>query len=215
MVEKIETLEQLLAYDEQLDIEICGLSMADSEAAPQQEGVHAPDPTPYFVSEELFQNYTFTSSSHLLDVGCGMGRVLAYFKRAKFPGRATGVELDPTLAFKAGSWLQREPNLVVVRKNALELALGDYSDFCLFNPFDSAVLVRFLDSLEVEARRPITLIHMSDNGETYFYQGRSGWTLEKGGEFQYYQSETGAKIKVFDCPQHYSVWKYDPKQRVW
>ena len=71
------------------------------------------------------------------------------------------------------------------------------------------MLVRFLDKLEREVRHPVTLIHMSDNGESYAYLGRPGWHLMRTGAIQTYQVPSGQHIQVYDFPQHYSVWGYD------
>lgn len=74
------------------------------------------------------------------------------------------------------------------------------------HPFDTSVLVRFLDKLEREVRHPVTLIHLSDNGESYAYQGRPGWHLIRTGAIQTYQAPSGQCIQVYDFPQHYSIW---------
>ena len=69
------------------------------------------------------------------------------------------------------AWAQRYPRLDVRCGNVLDEPLAPYTHFYLFNPFDTEVLVKFLDKVEAEATRPVTLIHMSDNGERYAYLG--------------------------------------------
>ncbi|MDO4502657.1 MAG: class I SAM-dependent methyltransferase [Coriobacteriia bacterium] len=207
----IENKAQLFAHDEELDAAVCGFGLTDpGETKLAHTGAHDPTPTPYFILEELFGHYAFSHDSHLLDVGCGTGRVLAHFKRGGYAGRATGVELDPDLAAVAQSWTARYDDLDVVNGNALDLDLGEYTDFYLFNPFDTAVLIKFISAVEAQVRQPVTLVHMSDNGETYFYMGRIGWSQVAQGSFQTYRNGRGRCIGVYECPQHYSVWRFDP-----
>lgn len=67
--------------------------------------------------------------------------------------------------------------------------------------------MEFLDWLEAQVRRSITLVHMSDNGESFAYLGRAGWIREREGSF--YAHPAGG-FPVFGYPQHYSIWRYVP-----
>lgn len=116
------TREELLANDGRRDIALCGVSLspgparASARAAAHVAGAagggvagaaahaHEPTPTPYFILEDLFSRIHLDEDSHLLDVGCGAGRVLAYAVEAGLPGHFTGVEFDPALAARAQSW---------------------------------------------------------------------------------------------------------------
>lgn len=207
----ISNLTDLLAWEAAQDAALTGMTL-DLQRTTNlaDEGAHDPDPTPYFVLDALFGHYAFDEHSHLLDVGCGTGRVLAYYLRQGFPGTATGVELDAQLAQAAQFWTARHSNLEVLQGSALDLDFSRYTDFYLFNPFDQGVLQRFIEKLELEVTSPCTLVHMSDNGDTWRYVGRPGWTELASGTFQYAQNDRGFKIKVYDHPQHYTVWRYDP-----
>ena len=188
--------------DEQLDLAVAGRSLAGGgRTRHAAEGAHDPTPTPCSVLDELLGPLDLSGDSHLLDVGCGEGRVLAYFVGAGLPGRVTGVELDRGLAERAAAWSARYDNVRVVAGSALELPLGEFTHVYLFNPFDTPVLEAFLDRLEREARGPVTLVHMSDNGEWPAYLGRAGWELLREG-FLELPGEKG------DCPQHFSVRPY-------
>lgn len=207
----ITTKADLLAADAARDVEICGRSLATSEGVRPElaaAGAHSPTPTPYFMLDELFAPLALTASDHLLDVGCGTGRVLAY-AAAQLPCRATGVELDPHLAAVAAAWTAPYERLNVIAGSVLDIPLAPYTCFYLFNPFDTPVLARFLNKLEREVRHPVTLIHMSDNGESYAYQGRSSWHLIHTGSIQAYQAPSARRIQVYDFPQHYSIWGFD------
>ncbi len=203
--------QELFAADARRDIAFCGCSLAQpSIGRPLSKHAHEPTPTPYFILEDLFDDLCFDERSKLLDVGCGTGRVLAFFAAAGLPGRAVGVELDPEIARFAASWASGFDNLEVVSGDALSVPLAGYTHVYLFNPFDTVVLLRFLAALEAQATCPVTLVHMSDNGETYFYSGREGWSLLEQGEFQKHPDARGRMFSVYEHPQHFSIWRFDP-----
>ena len=205
------TRDGLFQADMARDIALAGRSLAAPHATRfAEESAHDPTLLPYFVLDELLARLHLGSGDHLLDVGCGCGRVLAYMQE-RFPSAlATGVELDPELARIAQAWTEPRPNLAIRQASVLDLDLTPYTHIYLFNPFDTAVLTRFLDKLAREARRPVTLVHMSDNGETYSYLGRAGFSLILEGSIQSYCTAEGAAVEVFGCPQHWSRWRFTP-----
>ena len=203
--------EDVFAADELRDRAFCGRALGS--AGPTRHGdtgAHDPTATPYFVLERLFPLVPFDSASHLLDVGCGTGRVLAHFAQAGIPGRATGVELDAGLAEATASWCAPYPQLDAHAGSVLDEPLAGYTHFYLFNPFDSAVLDAFVARLEAEVTRPVTLIHMSDNGEQWSYLGRPGWTVLHEGEFQDCIAPDSSTMRIYDFPQHFMIWRYEP-----
>lgn len=197
----------LEALERHRDLSICGQSLArNQETRFAFEGAHDPTATHYFVLEFLFAQLDLDDTSHLLDVGCATGRALAYFAEAQLPGRATGIELDGELARQAKAWTKRFPQLSIIEGNVLETPLDRYTHFYLFNPFDSRILEAFVTRLETEAKRSITLCHMSDNGENYLFMGRPGWKLESEGWMHEHEG-----TPVFNCPQHWSIWRFEPQ----
>ena len=206
----INNVADLLAYEEELDRSICGLPLTEERDSDfELEGAHGIAPSHYFVLDELFGHLSFDSDSHLLDVGCSTGRVLAYFLKEHLPGKATGIELDPECAAIAQSWTSRYDNLRVIQGNALEIDLTPYTDFYMFNPFSPTVLQKFISTIEWQIDRPCNLIHMSDNGDTWQYVGRPGWTEIASGEITALRNDRGFKILVYDYAQHYTIWHYD------
>ena len=206
---------ELAAADAALDAAATGGCLtAAADSALLAAGAHEPTPTPYFILDELLGGLGLGEGDRLLDVGCGSGRVLAYAAAVGLPCRVTGVELDARLASFATDWARRYEHLEVVCGSALDLPLGAYTHFYLFNPFDNDILLRFLDRLEGQAERSVVLVHMSDNGEGYSYLGRAGWALEREGEFYEHRDAGGSSFPVFGCPQHYSIWRFEPSFRV-
>lgn len=208
----MKTREDLFAADAARDAAVCGRRLsAPASARPDlaASGAHDPTPTPYFILDELLVPLELGPGDHLLDVGCGTGRVLAYASD-RLRCRATGVELDEGLASVASSWASAHPQLRVVAGSALDIPLAPYSCFYLFNPFDTDVLTRFLDKVEREAVRPVALVHMSDNGGSFAYLGRTGWEAVREGSFRFLRAPGGAEIEVYAHPQHFTVWRFSP-----
>ena len=116
----------------------------------------------------------------------------------------------PDLARFTASWTRGFANLDVIEGSAVDVPLAEYTHFYLFNPFDTVVLLDFLAAVEAQATRPVMLAHMSDNGETYFYIGRAGWSLVREGEFQKHPDSRGRMFSVYEHPQHYSIWRFEP-----
>ena len=194
--------------DRALDVAVAGEPLAAlGDPTVLGGGAHEPTPTPYWILDDLLGGLSFERNDHLLDVGCGAGRVLAYAVATQLPCRVTGVELDGRLAARAASWTRGRDGLEVIAGSALDIPLGAYTHFYLFNPFDQVLLVEFLDRLEAQVRRSITLVHMSDNGESFAYLGRAGWMREREGSF--YEHPAGG-FPIFGYPQHYSIWRYVP-----
>ena len=194
----------MLDVDALRDLAIAGRPLGRAEKTRHAaKGAHDPTATPYSVLEDLLGGLDFDAGSHLLDVGCGAGRVLAYFVGSGLPGCVTGVELDADLAAEAVAWSMRYKQANVISGSVLDLPLTGYTHIYLFNPFDTPVLVAFLDKLEREATGPTTLVHMSDNGEWVAYAGRTRWvTLREG--FLELPGEEG------DCPQHFTIRRFQP-----
>ena len=210
---RIRTEADLIAADDVIDRCVCGTSLACRETTRfRVQGAHDPTPTPYFVLEKLFGHFSFDAGSHLLDVGCSTGRVLAHFLRAGYPGRATGVELDPELAEVAQAWTAPHENVQVIQGSVLDLDLSGFTDYYLFNPFDSNVLSKLIHAIEEQAAHPVTVVHMSDNGEVWWYLGRPGWSEVASGTFQDFKNGRGYPVRIYDDPQHWTVWRFDPAQ---
>ena len=134
----VSNKDQLFAADEHRDRALCGCSLAEPGTTRfAKQGAHDPTPTPYFILESLFSDLDFSEESHLLDVGCGTGRVLSFFVQSELAGHATGIELDPDIVEYARSWARRFANVDVLCGSALETPLAPYTHLYLFNPFDT------------------------------------------------------------------------------
>ncbi len=177
--------EELFAADARRDVEGCGRSFAQPGPSRfAREHAHEPTPTPYFILEDLFAHLEFAEDSHLLDVGCGTGRVLAYFARTRVSRARYRRGARSRFGARCRIMGAGFANLSVIEGSVLNVPLAEYTHFYLFNPFDTVVLLDFLARIEAQATRPVALVHMSDNGETYYYAGRDGWSLMAEGSFK-------------------------------
>lgn len=85
----------------------------------------------------------------LVDVGCGKGRVLNWWLAHSHPDqRIVGLELDHDVARRTARRMRRHPNVTVVAGDAIEHLPADGTLFFLYNPFDAAVMARFVDRLQ-------------------------------------------------------------------
>ena len=74
------------------DLAVAGRPLDRAERTRHAEvGAHDPMATPYAVLEDLLGGLDLSEDSRLLDVGCGAGRVLAYFVGAVCLCRAAAV----------------------------------------------------------------------------------------------------------------------------
>jgi cyclopropane fatty-acyl-phospholipid synthase-like methyltransferase len=79
-------------YDELLNIETEGNQRGYNKSF----HYHRYEPTPYSALEKLFEEYELTSSDHIVDFGCGKGR-LNFFIHHLFQASVTGIEMSEKL----------------------------------------------------------------------------------------------------------------------
>ncbi len=142
---------------------------------PEQLGIADADaceyvPLPYRVLHRIFRKLEIRrgSAEVLLDMGCGMGRVLAVASRYPF-SRVVGVEISPGLCAVARMNLSncqpraRCRDFEVVNANALSYSLpGDVSVVFFYNPFRGETLRRVIENIRqslVERPRGLRIIY--------------------------------------------------------
>jgi SAM-dependent methyltransferase len=132
----------------------------------------------YRVLREVFESRVRPGDT-LVDVGCGRGRVLAYWERA-FPGtRRVGIELDPRLA-SATARTFAGPRCQVIAGDALNVLPDDATFIFMFNPFgaDQVEALR----LQLETRPPkqptLRIVYLNPKHLRGFEEG-SSWTVTR------------------------------------
>ena len=140
------------------DRRICGVSLSKRRDTNIEGGNHYA-PTCYWNLDEVFKKTKFTEEDHLADIGCGKGRVLAWWLGKKLPSKATGIELDPYVAGVAKKWLKRYPEerVRLIEGDALKQDYDEYTIIYIFRPFAKEFLIRFLERLEAQLTHPVRL----------------------------------------------------------
>lgn len=97
----------------------------------------------------------------IIDVGCGKGRVIAWCKSKKLPNPIIGVELDPEIASETQSRFKKYDNIKIIAGSILDKFPANGSLYYLFNPFNEAIMQKFIEVMlsEMDADRPAKIVY--------------------------------------------------------
>ena len=118
------------------------------------KGAYGHVPTDAAVLSYIFRQSPIAGDDVLVDVGCGKGRVIAWWLSQGCRNRIIGIEIDGELAAFARKAFARNDNVDII--------LGDVNGnlpeagtlFFMFNPFNRTVMVAFREKLwELALRR--------------------------------------------------------------
>lgn len=189
------------------DKRITGFSLEENVISPFALSHGAIDTihTPYGTLDAVLGPEEFAASDVILDVGCGLGRPLAYLVSVKFPGKIVGAEINPPVAKRAAEWAQRYPNVTVLCTDVFLLDFSQYTHFFMWRPFTPEAFERFVLKLEHELRHSARIYYLSDTHTGDLLENRAGWTIAR----------RGWVYRVHGIPQHgeperYTVWDFDP-----
>ena len=117
-----------------------------------------------FVSlDEIFlrNDLGVTPDDVLVDVGCGKGRVIAYWRQQKLGRKYIGIELDPEPAMISKERFKDAPEVQIINGDAIENLPAEGTMFYLYNPFVESVVRRFCEKLEAIAdrRKPVRVVY--------------------------------------------------------
>ncbi len=137
-------------WDKKLKIETVGRD--DS----REDTLHYPyEPTPYCVLERLAQSGYLGRGNHLIDYGCGKGRVALFLNRMT-GCRVTGVDFDERMIRAADENLN---SCAIPAKGEVTFACEDASvfdpqdadSFYFFNPFGEQILRSVIGTIKVKS----------------------------------------------------------------
>lgn len=137
-------------YDEVLGIETLGYREWDDEPE-----YYRCESTPYRALGELAENFPLRADQHLVDFGCGRGRV-SFFLHSQFDLPVTGIELNPhtyeELLYNESSYLERkdleESPFRFLKMQAEDFVPDEEDVFYFFNPFSVKIFKKVLANIE-------------------------------------------------------------------
>lgn len=110
-------------------------------------GAHDVGNADYDDLDILFRGVDVAPRDVIVDVGCGKGRSTNWFLERYPANKIYGIELDPQICAGTARRLRRFGNVTVLCGDATAMLPPDGTIFYLYNPFDAAVMSRFIDAL--------------------------------------------------------------------
>ncbi len=197
------------AVDAIKDRKICGRSLSKYVPSEYRDtmGATGSQSTHYYCMKKICSSLELSEDDKFIDIGCGKGRVIAYFLRENVKTNLYGVELNPKVAAIAEEWSKKYENAHIFQGDAFKLDYNEYTVLFLFRPFEKETFFKFALLLEEQLTHPIKLIYWCDTQSGNFMLNRSGWTLcERNWIFK------KGIMPICPCPQRYSVWIFSPDE---
>lgn len=193
-----------------IDKKYCGQSLVKIipslyEDEKNKLGMTRTVPTRYCVLKEIFSHVDINDGDSLIDIGCGMGRVLLYLAN-HYNCDLAGVEYNEEPAKIGAGWAEQYDKVNIFQGDAFDLDVNDYTVFYLFRPFLENTFEQFTEKLERELDHPIKLVYMSDTSSYKYLKSRKNWNLKHRGKVYKYKH-----LQLYSYPQSYSIWEYEPK----
>jgi SAM-dependent methyltransferase len=119
-------------------------------------------------------------SDVLVDVGCGQGRVIAYWLSRRIPNEIVGVEINEQVAADTRARLGSYRNVTIITGNVVDLLPAKGTVFFLYSPFDLRMTRGFRDALARTARdAPQVRIVYYNPTEIAAFEEDDRWDIER------------------------------------
>ena len=191
------------------DRRVCGISLERCIPSPFEEsrGIVDTISTPYASLEAVFESESFSKDDILLDVGCGLGRPLAYLEESEFAGQLVGVEINQAIATQTEQWAKRYDNIRIICAGAFDMDITPFTKYFMWYSMLPATFEKYLRKVENEAIRPLRFYYIGNSGQAIF-ENSPHWTLARNGCIE----------RVLGIPQpgnplRYGIWDFDPGRR--
>ena len=166
IVKKIRT-RFFYTIDHFHDMRICGRSLSqyipslfrDDEKGVGMTGSQS---TYYPILKKIFKHVHILEKDAFLDVGCGMGRVLAFCVKEKYPCSVNGIEINEIPGKIVEAWSAKYENVHVIIGDAFKIDYNQYTVLFLHRPFLPKTFFEFIGILESQLTHPITFIYWVD-----------------------------------------------------
>ncbi|MBS2967635.1 class I SAM-dependent methyltransferase [Metabacillus sp. KIGAM252] len=152
---------------------------------------HRYEPTPYRALDALFEYYKLESGDHVVDFGCGMGRLIFYI-HYHFNASVTGIEMNEGLYESALENLDRYGKKTKKNKDKInfqcclaeEYSITDQDNrFYFFNPFSIQVFIKIVNnillSVEKEPRETELVLYYPSEEYILFLENQTGYELKE------------------------------------
>ncbi|MCF2647389.1 methyltransferase [Niallia circulans] len=175
-------------YDKLLHIETEKMQLGFNKSS----HYHRYEPTPYEHLEQLFQEFPLYETDHIVDFGCGKGR-LNFFIHHLFQSTVTGIEMNEEYYQDALVNLEHYSKNRKSRKEKIRFLLGKAEDYSIqpqdnyfyfFNPFSlplfQKIVSNIMYSLEENSRLVKVILYYPSDEYQFFMESHP--FFEKEGE---------------------------------
>jgi hypothetical protein len=152
---------------------------------------HRYEPTPYSALEKLFEEYTIERDDHLVDFGCGKGR-LNFYVHHVFKASVNGIEMN-TLFYKEAvenrtrylrKYKRTGENIQFQCLTAEQYSVSPLDNkFYFFNPFTLQIFIQVINnilfSFEHAAREIDLILYYPSSDYIYYLENKTSFELFK------------------------------------
>jgi SAM-dependent methyltransferase len=190
-------------YDHQLNIKTSDIQMGIHRSLTY----HRYEPTPYEALDRLFENYEIKPWDHVVDYGCGKGR-LNFYLAHRFGARVTGIEMNEVFYkdclknIKAyqGKHLQ---NIEFAKTLAEEYEVPPTANrFYFFNPFTidifRTVVNNILLSVEHSYRTVEIILYYPAPDYVFYLENHSMFRLKLEVHLNEYERNINERFLVYE-----------------
>lgn len=104
--------------------------------------------TDYSVLSKVFTSINVSSNDSLVDVGCGKGRVIAWWLNNGYSkNKIIGTEINSAVAKETKRLFEKYSNVSIIEENIID-SCPVASIYYLFNPFSEEIMLKFKNKLE-------------------------------------------------------------------
>ncbi|ASN03874.1 SAM-dependent methyltransferase [Virgibacillus necropolis] len=170
---------------------------------------HPYEPTQYSALEVLFDSYELKSSDHMVDFGCGKGR-LNFFANYFYQAHVTGVEMDPTFYQIA---IENQSSYRIKNKQSNDkihfhccLAEDYHIDrldnrFYFFNPFSKEIFMNvvnnILRSVEVSEREVDLIVYYPSDDYIFYLENDTVFKLKEEIRLPGYKDDSYERFLIY------------------